>query len=1328
MKTLSTLLLLLFVSAVCSCETTSKPQPTPQTANLRGYGVVSEEDLPGKSVFACQDTKHADILLGKLLADLFWNAGTALKTSTVKVGPTNAVIHEFQPYGAIIAFRNGAQVVVLGNAEPQKLEAQAAQEPLLQGADVRFEPASPYPAYLDSYDLRSVRFRDNPMRSLASPALQSHWDFAKKFGTGGIALSTLGFGASSPAAGVIDWGPTDYVFEQAKKNGDIVTLMLQTTGILPLWFYNSAPQTRAATFPSVVTDAFAGGGPKSSGVLFESYGTTDAERQQGSYEFLRQVVKRYGSDPNLGAWMPWVGEPGGEFAYGERETMFLDDSPAAQEAFRVWLAHTKGWNLGDIGQRWYGDAHHFSNWSQVVPPDVNSFFGDPFAPDSLNLAGSWEWQLAPVGTVVPPASGAPLPGLNNALWVPFATVPSQQVSLLPHGHAFYRKQFKADEAAARDQKFLVVDAYVRAGNPVSVWLNGAYLGQEATETHPGMFSSHDQFALNVAGKLKSGDNELVIEVPAAGSEGTEGRLLGSVFFTPTKPAVYPYLGPFGNARFVDLRDWQIYGYYTISKSAFNEFRALDPDRPTIISGDDYYDVGDYAGELASLYGLGFEDTGREVYYRPRPGGHGLIGGYYGTSEESATVSTAAGLERELGWILFDGDAAHLFFYRIDDYMKVENQSGWFTQRANLLKLVGKSMREKPDVVLLVDPETQRLGFLDPQKNDIGGAVLEQMHIDCGYATPSDIENGLTDGYPIIFDCTTRVMDQKLIEAIQRYVERGGTFVACPDSGRNTPILPDSWPISQLTGFKVRATNESGNVTFSTSMPVANALAGIKFPGADNAGFSLESAAGGTQALATWADGTTAIGYRQIGNGRVIFVGIHRLPYFGFSLNQPAPGGGVASERIGAVLLKGLGANRTSFSANPDIWTRKFVTKNGLQYWLIANNATKNPATADVSMKVDTKPTEVDDMETGAKADFSYTDDGWVHVHSVSFGPNGTHVFGVRRGSLLDGVQVWWQEKLKYWQIKQAATPSPIVTSDPGNIAIGTWKFSTDTDGRLATDPTWKTSAFDDSKWKSLPNSPWRSLSPELTLHRGTSLYRAPVTIPPAWEGHEICLNFYSYDTPVVFGQAKFSLDGKEVANYNPVPGFGFSQLLNYDISDAAKPGNHLLSVSVAHVASLDEVGGPFISGVIWISALPRLVDPIDLKANWEAVGDNWLTTQPFSAPGTIDAKYLRRTVAIPAAWKDKSIFLKLATPSGAFGTILVNGALIDESKNLQPFGTIALVNLTPYLHAGTDNTIELWPTAIVQNYDSAPNHQHATIKVTNVQIGAVDPRDLPVRQ
>ncbi len=1322
---LSTLLLFASVTGPIKGEHRLQQAPTAESAVLRAYGSVSKQSSAGKTVFTCKDIPHAEILLGKLLADFFWDAGEQDHITTKKVGVNTVVIHEFLPYGAISVFRFRNLVTVLGADSAQQLEVRLASERTFTSPEVRFAPQAPYPAYLDALDLRSVRFHDTPMRSLNANSLQSHWDFTKKFGDGGIQQTSLGFWSSSPAPGIIDWSPTDYMFSQAAKNSSLITLEPQVGGILPLWCYNSDPTSRAVPSPSMLMDAWGGSGTTS--VPLEGFGQSSGDGQYGSLAFLRKVVERYSHDPQLVAWMPLNGTPGGEFAFHDRATAMLDYSEPGQQAFREWLANNRGFSLATLGDRWYGDPNYFNSWDKVTIPDVNSFFGDPFAKESIRLDGEWQWQPAPIETLISPTGAATLPNLPASEWVSFESAPSQWASLLPHVHSYIRKQIEVTPDQANSAKFLVIDAYVRAKSTISVWLNGQFLAKEVTFPFEPEALKHDQFAVPTGGRLKPGKNELVIDVPTASSPGSEGKILGPVFFTLRKPSRYPDMGAHANARFVDMKDWQAFGYYAKNDVTFRELRALDPNRPTILSGDQYYQLGDYEAELATAYGLGVENTGRESSFRPRQSGHGVVAGFYGTSEESSTAKSISALDAELGWMLLDADSSHVFYYKIDDNIKIEKETSWFTKNARLLQLIGKSMREEPSVLLLSDPETYRLGFDDPATQDIGNGPLPQMHLDNGYVTPTDIEKGIANGYPIIVDCGTRVMDQKLIDALAKYVEQGGTFVACGDSGRNSPTRPNAWPIEQLTGFSVRPVNEKGTVTFGSNFPFAPVLSGIKFPSNDPEGNSLSPTTSNSQTIATWADGSAAIGVRTLGKGRVIQIGFQDLGKSKFGLVQPNPNGGSSPERVAAIFLQGLGATRTSYSPSQAIWTRRLITKNGLQTWLVAINSEKSEVATELAVRTEVAPESVIDLETGKPVRFTYSSDGWVRFQNIAFRPNESHVFAMRRATLLDGVNTWWQEKVKYWQAHSSPVPLSLPAVENGNIQLSNWRYIAEPEGPAGENVAWKSNAFDDSKWKPIKNGPWKSLSPEQAQHKGNAKYRATFTVPNGWQGHEVSLNLYSYDTPVVFGKAQFFVDGKEVGSYNPVPGFGYSQTHNFDITAMAKPGSHTLTISVTRLAALDEVAGPFLSGSIWLSALPRFADQMEVSGGWDAIGDNWVTMQPYSAPGKVSAKYLKRKVSIPADWKGKSVFIQMKSPN-PFATLVINGTLISNTITQQRFGNISLINLSPYVHPGGIDTIELWPQASVRNRDNSPKGQHSELQLTSAVIGTIQPADLPVRQ
>jgi len=118
--------------------------------DLRGYGTVQAAITPQRSEFACQSEAKADILLGKLLADLFWDAplshaGFAADhvAQTVRIGSRDVVVHQWPPYGAAIAARNQNRVLVIGGKDQQDAMVRASKEPPLVSAGALYAPLKP---------------------------------------------------------------------------------------------------------------------------------------------------------------------------------------------------------------------------------------------------------------------------------------------------------------------------------------------------------------------------------------------------------------------------------------------------------------------------------------------------------------------------------------------------------------------------------------------------------------------------------------------------------------------------------------------------------------------------------------------------------------------------------------------------------------------------------------------------------------------------------------------------------------------------------------------------------------------------------------------------------------------------------------------------------------------------------------------------------------------------------------------------------------------------------------------------------------------------------
>jgi len=589
-----------------------------------------------------------------------------------------------------------------------------------------------------------------------------------------------------------------------------------------------------------------------------------------------------------------------------------------------------------------------------------------------------------------------------------------------------------------------------------------------------------------------------------------------------------------------------------------------------------------------------------------------------------------------------------------------------------------------------------LGSTNFSKWDIGNSDMQAAHYDNVYANDSDVLSGRIDKFPVLMDTGDDFMQPDIVEALTRYVKNGGTFVATQVTGRHSLEEVDSYPIASLVGCTLKNSRQHGKLRFGAKLPVLNGYAGREFA-ADGIALTPLPGANSMVPLATWEDGSLAVGVRRLGKGRVIVLGA------GFWRNND----------FYDKFFADLGITRTATSTSASVWAHKFVTKNGLQDWVVAFNSTNAQQTADVAYRVAAKPSVVWNMTTQQPVAFTYGADGWVRIAQTAIAPQSIAVFGSPRSSFLAGLPVWWGEKTKYW--KHCEAVAPVVPTLPREtIPMMQWRFATDPDGKLSGAETWKGADFVDEAWKNVPTGLWDIIfdDPAMRQYHGLALYRNAFTVPEGWKGRRITLNLESYDTPIVYDTGEFYLNGKLVTTYKA---HGWAQFYNYDVTDLLQPGTNVLAVKVT--------GGKQFSGVatpVWFQAEQRLAPTIDLAGPWTSVKQDYLTKETVTVPGTTTTRYLMRTVAVPAAWESKTVYIHLETGRQWVGSVVVNGHPINLNGSLHPFPLRAEINITPYLKPGQDNRIEVWPFMTIPGSYYKNELEEEKIDVLAVRIGCVE--------
>ena len=1275
-----------------------------EAIDLRGYGKVSAAFTSDRVIFQCETDERADVFLDKLLADLFWDQLMPVEKMNIPVGSSTLTVHSISGQGALLVARAGNRVIALSASDPTLLAALAAKEPLLLGADVTSRAAKPRPLYLDYYDNLAFKAYTLPMKSQLKLGLESHWPFIKKFGLAGIAFYGATFHEQNPAPNVVDWVASDFEVREAEKNGGLVEPK-PLFGESPLWVYNTQPERMMKASDTTLLGEWGGAG------MAGGHYASRTDSEQPGLVFMRKQMERYKSSPALGGWHFMIGSPGAEYAWHDRASSSWDTSIHGQEGWRHWLKDVCHWSLSDLGTRWYGDAKHFKTWDEVKVPDQNEFFGQ-LGDDSFRIQNGWQWQLTKSLDDEP----------AEKCWVPVAMPPSQQQAFLPKDGTDYFENTIDPGAWWKQQKdngakdaWLVLGGNGAGSDDARITWNGSPLTLPKDPN-----SKWGPFAVRVTDSMKPGPNQLRIGLNGKIHVG-KGKLAGPVFLTVHEPKHIPHLGMHANARCYDLIEWRNWAYYQVQNRMYEIARKIDPERSLLVSPGGGANANlDYACQLAVDYGIGCQNTGREAYYAPWWGSFGLVNGFYGTSEWSATpkkdLRIGDLLDRGFGWIMFDADSNHSLYHDIEDFQMREKMEGWMTRHQRQIQLFGKYLREQPKVALFRSVEGQRLESKEANAWDIGRGDLQSAHYENVYVSEREIKSGLVNRYPVLIDTGSEFMEPDVVVALRKYVENGGTFVALHNSGRYTALNPDANPLLELSGFKVVGNEKRGKVKFEPSLPIFKGWEGKQFEGHGKAvdhmnndhakGANLSFAPDSKSAipLAKWDDGSVAVGFRKIGKGQVIVLG-------STFWRQGKDEAGVwrSSQEVERQfldrLLTDLGVARTSTASLPEIWTRRVVTKNGLQNWLVAFNSVNEAHTGNVWLATDEKPDQVFDLETNTPVPFVVEQNGAL-LKNVEFKPYELKMYAVRRRSIVNDLSVWWQEKLTYWrktpaQIAATKVVLPEKSEQKGaeeTIPLESWRFRTDPDTTISRETDWTKLSFDDSDddsgWKTSPREPWTFFDSKLKDYQGVGLYRIKFTVPSSWNGRQILLSLYSWDTPIVYDIGDFYVNGTKVASYQA---HGWSQTLNYDITSNIHPGENSLAIQVTGGEKLGGLGG-----AIWIESRTTLSPVLDLKSQWKTVDKDWVTNSDYAMPAKVTAKYLTCEVPIPADWKGRNVYLDWSSKNQWVGSVVVNGIPISYNSYVHPFPLLSRVNITPSLKAGALNTIELWPleTTTIHDYES----------------------------
>ncbi|HEY3396961.1 MAG TPA: hypothetical protein VGM19_04805 [Armatimonadota bacterium] len=1301
------------LSGAGAAGVTQSLAPAAATPNLLGYGklALALDRQPGGGVatFTCADATRAAALASKLRADFSWDPLLGAQATPLTLGGRQVSGFALPGAGVALVAQRGDKVYVVSGADAAAVVARATALKLDLSA-VKYDFPQGHSAGLDYFDLSALRAyyswrsADYLYTKFTPEQLAANDKFARD-----INLQTSFqfpfWGVGSEAGdGAFDTYAGEYEVRRALRNDRDVEVLFGPAE-MPWWLAQRFPEEVSRHDPYILYGVW--GGVGEAGARHMSYWASEPAFAYAA-RFTQEIYRRYQvtAGDRLAAAAALFGRPGVEAGAHHMSWDFLDYSPAAQRGFRTWLRDIQGYTLAQVSERYYGDAKKLTSWEQVTVPSVFSFFGGFGERDTFNLLTNWRWR---------PDSPAAQDELwyapdytPGAEWTTVDLPPSQAQLFLPRPEgmtsAWMRQEFDPTawlEKNKGQELYLVANTY--SGQAVEVYLNGDYLGQIKSKQHWG------PIGMKVTLLLRPGRNVLTVKV-------AEGQIAGPVYLTTQQPAYYPYLGKQQNARWADLREFQGYSTYWGHKRVFTALRQVNPDLPFKLYGVDAM-LWDYYTRLMAETGVGgMQFTGSGSSYQPWPTGLGLADGFYGTSEEGGQYNDVPGITRELSWILFGGEGSHVFYYDESLYKEFNDQTHWFDNHQRLLALVGKAQRVQPSIAVLHSSRNERYmpSVSESFAWGIDRGILQSLQFDNVVVTDREVLSGAVQAYPVLFDTNTTVMDDAELKALEAYIRAGGTFIALHGTGRHSITEPDTWGISRLTGCQVLGERVNRLVTVLPDNPLLKRLAGMSFPGnglaldyrgVDHAGAGTVALAPldkdqGVVPIATWEDGTIAVAMRQLGKGRIIVLG----STFWTATSDLAGNGlqrtGTVNQEFLRDILAGVGVT-TPIDADQPLWVRHFVTKNGLQDWYMAYNSGGAAGTGlKFSFAAPQAPRELLDAITGKPTPFTYAA-GRVTVANLDLQPQETRVFALNHGTWVDAAESWYRDKVAF---RKPYPPPPAATTPlppAGDVVVRQFKVQP----RTAADLAWTQPAFDDAAWQNLGVGYWNDLGLKVT--GDTVLYRTHFRAPADWAGRSIMLYLTSFDSPVIYNDATFYLNGTQFATHR---GHGWNNMNVLDTQGLVKPGDNVLAFSVK--ADADRPGGT--SGVMFFRPEERLQNQRDLTAGWMNYLDQTKSV-PAALPGKVQGRSLRQTVDIPADWAGQPVYLHIETPNQWLATVVINGQPIDYDQSLHPWGARADVRLDPYVHPGP-NTLELWSFSVVGQKN--PQGDMAVIKTVLGTAGA----------
>ncbi|WP_269522728.1 beta-galactosidase [Coraliomargarita parva] len=1277
----------------CTPELDSHIEARLESKELRGYGEVAgqqETNLYG-SVFkiTADSVEHAQLTQSKYLSDLQVLPGVS--SSTLAVGSTDVTAYQVDGQGYIAALQKGSEVWIFSS---DTKEALASNIDGMAGKVANWNSVAQaeVPMWLNRWDKFGFRHYYRAW-ALPNDSDPQEYDYAKEFAfaeknerNGFVFWESLN--PIDTAEGLTNSAYIQYARDAAREKRLPVGVNIMVGGRGNGWLFNPYRESTQMPMPH-----YSGSFKKPADNYLGKQGFTS----WNAFDFndvqlglLQNVIKDYiANDPNVTTIL----EPHGELRHGEQD-IFVEFGPAADAGFRQYLGEKYG-DIDSVNDRW---GTHYGSFEEVHVPEVASFLG--WGDDALDLAGTWKVNYEPlpegvrlgygdntrIYSKVVKTLGAPkawfAEDFDDSSWLEFEAPATDDILFIQQRPAVIRQTIDvpANWLADKKQVWLYVwDLNRGAGDLAKAYLNGEFVGED-TLVHP----RPHWMALEVSDAIRAGENQLSLRLPKA-------MIAYRIYLSPAAPSYYPNLGKGQNALWVDFVDWNEWSRVETARRSMDMIRQVAPNRPITLMAPDGY--ASSIVDLARDYGGNFHNTGyMGAFYADYLPSMMRGAGLPFSLEPGGPAKDLEGFKKHLGLYTSEGLQGVDYFIHIGSIMWPDDIREFFETKLKLFKLFGKYHGVKTDVAAFISSRNNAYTSYpwpkDYNKNLKSGywmwnplSYLRGLYAGDGLSE-SSFDAGDAKKYKVILDSNTSIMDESMLEDIERYVLEGGVYVTGPQTGRHSPTEPDTWPISRLTGFKVtyidQLDEQRGHAL--TSRKVHPAEGQDVYSGdwtyANGNGLTLEPVAEDVVPLLLWEDGSIAVGMRPLGKGWIIQLGAkfvttkyndrldHRT-----NVEDPKVR---ATRALYSQILEWQKVPQVDVAWEPKnelVRARHYETNNGLyDVWTVWNPSDSDTIEGSLRIK-----------SVGADSAYRVVDGQQVALVDgrieLELAPYETQVFLTPRHQLPTAALKWFELQRSWWR-------STVEISDTNYQDLGQLKFNIvdlqddwaflPLDEGVSVEPMVQP-GFDDASWTRKKFDVW-SLQPgyESVKH---ALLRKTFTVPEDWVNGEIELWAHAWYQSTFVGDARLWLDGKlfqdwtsnGIAAANP---FG-----------SLKPGSrHTLAVEIK---SDSKVAG--IRGSVWIRYNPAPLDTIDLSGEWELSPDTMALDKMIKLPGKYAGMSLWREVEVPLAFDGKRVLFSMQRTGSLMG-IMINGQWLRRFHH--QIGYEIELDITPWIRFGESNRIE----------------------------------------